>query len=190
MRSLLKRSPKVIVLASFMTWSSLGVAADLSDAEINKWVGAANALKTWSKQHQNNNVVPDASRSAAMKDPGHAFTLSMQEAKKSSYYGDIQSVLKQSGYSDVDTWAQLGDRIMTAHVANKMAEHKEVTPEKMDAAMQQLNNAKIPPQLRAQMAQAMQGSHAMMQSAQQAPAEDKQAVARNSKVLEQFIKSN
>lgn len=185
------RSIKTLALASLMSLSTLGFAGDLSDAEINKWVTAATALQSWGKQHEKSDLVPAGTEAVTMKNPAHAFSTGINEAKKTPYYGEIQGVLKQNGYSDADEWAQLGDRIITAHVANTMAKHKEVTPQQMGAAMQQMqNNPNIPPQLRAQMEQVMHGSQAMMQSAQQAPATDKAAVQRNASTLEKFFKAH
>lgn len=184
------RSIRIFSIAALLSLSAPGFTETLSDSEINKWVNAATALQSWGKQQHSKEFVPEGSEVIAMKNPAHAFSLSINEAKKTPHFKDIQGVLKQNGYSDADKWAQTGDRIMTAHVANSMAKHKEMTPEAMGAAMQEVqNNPNIPANIRAQMEQAMQGSQAMIKSAQDAPAEDKASVQRNAKVLEQFFKA-
>lgn len=180
----------IMTLAITLSLSSFGFAADLTDAEIQKWVTAATALQTWGKQHKSEDVLPEGAQVIAMKNPAHAFTQSISQAKNSPYYGEIQGLLKKNGYSDADEWAQLGDRIITAHAANAMGNHKEISPEQMGMAMQQMqNNPNIPAHLRAQMEQAMQGSQAMMKSAQNAPEADKIVVQRNAKVLDKFFKA-
>lgn len=181
---------KVVTLATVMSLAPLGHAAELSDAEIQKWVTAATALQAWGKQHNSKTAVPEGQQAITMKNPAHAFTHGINEAKKTPHYGDIQGVLKQNGYSNADEWAQLGDRIITAYAANAMGKNKQVTPDQMGMAMQQMqNNPNIPPHLRAQMEQAMQGTQAMMESAQKAPEEDKRVVQRNAKVLDKFFKA-
>lgn len=181
---------KIITLTTLMSLAPLTHAADLNDAEIQKWATAASALQAWGKQHQTSDLVPEGHDAAAMKNPAQAFTNGMIAAKKTPHYGDIQGVLKQNGYSDADEWAQLGDRIIAAYFANSMSKHPEVSPEQVNMAMQQMqNNPNIPPHLRAQMEQAMQGSRAMLESAQNVPAEDKLIVQRNAKVLDKFFKA-
>lgn len=185
------RSLKLLAIASLLSWAPLSMAADLNDAEVNKWVTAASALQQWGKQHQTKDLMPSGPEAVALKNPAKAFSHGINEAKKTPHFGDIQKILSQNGYSDADEWAQLGDRIITAHVANKMA-GSDMTPEKMKMAAEQMqqvqNNPNIPPQLRAQMEQAMKGSQAMMQSAQEAPAADKAVVSRNASVLEKYFK--
>lgn len=181
---------KVLTLATVMSLSPLSNAADLNDAEIQKWVTAATALQAWGKQHNSKDLVPEGQQAITMKNPAQAFTHGINEAKKTPHYDDIQGVLKQNGYSNPDEWAQLGDRIITAYAANAMGKNKQVSPDQMSAAMQQMqNNPNIPAHLRAQMEQAMQGTQAMMQSAQKAPAEDKAVVQRNAKVLDKYFKA-
>ncbi len=181
---------KIMTLATALSLSQISIAADLSDADIQKWVTAATALQSWGKQHASNEVIPEGQQVAAMKNPAHAFTQSINEAKKSPHFGDVQGVLKQNGYANADEWAQLGDRIITAHFANAMSKHQAFTPDQLGMAMKQMeDNPNIPAHLRAQMEQAMQGSQAIMEAAKDAPAADKAAVLRNAGVLEKFFKA-
>lgn len=186
------RSIKILALASLLSLSPLSVAADLSDAEVTKWVTAASALQKWGKQHEQKDFMPNGPEAVALKNPAKAFTHGINEVKKTPHFGEVQGVLKQNGYSDADEWAQLGDRIITAHVANKMAGRKDISPEQLKMASQQMqemqNNPNLPPALRAQMEQALKGSQAMMESAQDAPAADKAVVLRNASVLEKYFK--
>lgn len=182
------RPLKILSLAAMLTFSSAGMADDLSDAEINKWINATTALQTWGKQHEKNDVMPAGQEVAAMKDPGHVFSASIEQAKKGPLFSQMQEVLKQNGYSDADQWAQIGDRIVAAKTANALGNTKGVDPKAMGAAMQQMqNNPNVPPQMRAQFEQMMKGSQAMMQTAQESPPEDKAAVQRNAKVLDAFF---
>ncbi|MEQ8179487.1 MAG: hypothetical protein RIC52_02355 [Amphiplicatus sp.] len=81
----------------------------------------------------------------------------------------LAALVKPHGFS-VDSWAETGDRVMIAYMAEKAEEHPEslAHAQAMDPAMLSM----VPPEMRAQ----MEGVMAMMETVKKAPAADRAAL--------------
>lgn len=95
-------------------------------------------------------------------------------ALKEKYPGDyakLRSAVKPHGFT-VEDWGYAGDRVMVAYLALKMEEENPQALQQMQAMDKSMLDM-LPPDMKAQFAQAM----VMMETVQNAPAGDKEAVA-------------
>ncbi len=95
----------------------------------------------------------------------------------------LAKAVKPYGFSAVE-WGAIGDRVIIAHLANKMQEEDPramAMMENMDPSMIEM----MPPEMRDQ----LEGTFAMMETVKNAPAEDRAVVAKVGNDLDAYMES-
>lgn len=172
-------------LLAALLLSAAAYAADLTDQNIQQWVGAYKAVMEWSKtQDQKALEFMDKDRTPDM---ANLFSGALKEMQGEKIYGEFSKVLGSSGYKDPMVWAGQGDRIMAATMAVEMEKNNtssEQARTQMQQAMQAIqNNPSMTPQQKAQMQQMMGMSNQVMDVADKAPKADKDVVKRNEALI-------
>lgn len=170
----------------FLFTASLLHAQDLTDADIQKWVKAYQAIIKWA---DNTDIDEELNAKAEPKEYSHIFSQMMEHSSTSKHYDALIDVLDDNGYPDPKKWSETGDRIMMAYVANEMEGQEAEMKQQMEQMKAMMNSGMIPPEQKAMMEQMLQESSKAMKAASQAPAGDKQAVKRNQALLNSVMDS-
>lgn len=155
-------------------------AQDLTDAEIQKWVKAYQAVVKWA---ETTNIDEELNTRVDSKEYSRIFTQMMEQSTTSKHYNALVGVLDDNGYSDPKQWSATGDRIMMAYIANEMDGQEAEMQQQLQQMQTMMSSGMIPPEQKAMMEQMLQESSKAMKAAADAPAADKQAVKRNKTLL-------
>ncbi|RLT92107.1 hypothetical protein [Ketobacter sp.] len=168
----------------FLFIASLAQAQDLTDAEIQKWVKAYQAIINWAESA---NIEEELDNKAEPNEYSRIFSQMMEHSKKSKYYDTLVDVLDDNGYSDPTKWSDTGDRIMLAYVANEMDGQEAEMKQQLQQMQAMMNSGMVPPEQKAMMEQMLAESGKAMQAASAAPEADKKAVKRNQALLNSIM---
>lgn len=179
------------LLASLFTLPAL--ALELTDQNVQKWLASYSAVSEWSKSHKDDDLgFLKSGADEAMADPGSMLTRSVKAMEGHKLHGELVGVLKKSGFSDPQEWAQLGDRIISATMAvemDKLQASGGPAPDQMQQQMMNamMNNPQIPAAQKAQMQKALQMTQHMAAKAKTVPEQDKAVIKRNNALIKQVI---
>ncbi len=149
-----------------------------ADADIRQWAGAYQAVLQWA---ENNKVGSQFTVDATSAEQGDFFRQMLTQARGQANYPELAAVLRRNGYTNPQPWAVLGDRIMKAFLATHLTSD---VAQQMQQAQVMLASGMVPPAYRAKLEQALSSGMRASKMAENAPAEDKIAVQRNSDVLQ------
>ncbi|MEQ8936396.1 MAG: hypothetical protein RIE56_11460 [Amphiplicatus sp.] len=147
--------------------------APLTDAKIKNFIASMESVKALGHELEASGKT-DTLEIDAMPKAGEEFrpytkSVAALKEKHPADHQRLAALVKPHGFS-VDSWAETGDRVMIAYMAEKVAEHPEslAHAQAMDPAMLSM----VPPEMRAQ----MEGAMAMMETVKKAPAADRAAL--------------
>ena len=170
----------VALFAALMLQASC-FAANLTDKDVQKWVSSYKAVIQWSKAQDKKDL--EFMKHQQRPDMSHLFSSSLQEMKGHKVYDGFTKVLEQNGYKDPMVWGRLGDRIMTATMAEELEKRKTTSAEtkaKMEKAMQAIDaNPNLPAEQKAKLKQMMSMSSELLDVADKVPQADKDVIKRN-----------
>ncbi len=95
----------------------------------------------------------------------------------------LAKAVKPHGFSAKE-WGDVGDRVMIAHLANKMQEEDPRTMEMMENMDRSMIDM-MPPEMRERLA----ATFAMMETVKNAPAEDREVVAKVGDELDEYMET-
>lgn len=173
------------ILLCFAT--SLLQAEGLTDAEIQKWTKAYQAVVNWAEKED---IEDDLNADTQSTEYGRIFSQMMEQTSTNKHYNALVDVLDDNGYSNPEKWSATGDRIMTAFMANEIAGSEVEVKQQLQQMQSMMNSGMIPPEQKAMMEQMLNESSKALKAASQAPEGDKQAVKRNQKLLESVLGAN
>ncbi|MEE2729888.1 MAG: hypothetical protein VYA55_03650 [Pseudomonadota bacterium] len=168
----------------FLFISSLAQAQDLTDAEVQKWVKAYQAIINWAESA---NIEEELDAKTEPNEYSRIFSQMMEHSKKSKHYDALVDVLDDNGYSDPKKWSDTGDRIMLAYVANEMDGQEAEMKQQLQQMQTMMNSGMVPPEQKAMMEQMLAESSKAMKAASEAPEADKKAVKRNQALLNSIM---
>lgn len=103
-------------------------------------------------------------------------------------YAEFNSLVKQHGFSSLEQWGGVGDKVFRAFMALELAQETSGMEGEMAQALREIEqNPHLSAEQRAQMKQMMTGSMQMMQAIHEAPAADIDAVRPHLPQLRQVI---
>ena len=179
----------VVFLAALFLQASC-FAADLTDKDIQQWVASYKAIIEWSKT-QDKKDLEFMKQEKNRPDMGHMFSSSLKMMKGHKIYNGFTDVLAKNGYKDPMVWGRLGDRIMSASMAEQLAERKTTSAEakvKMQKAMAAIEaNPNLPPEQKEKLKQMMAMTTQMLNVADKVPQADKDAIKRNEPLIKSVM---
>lgn len=161
--------------------ATLAQAEGLTDAEIQKWTKAYQAIVSWAEKEH---IEDELDANTQSTEYSRVFSQMMEQTRTNKHYNALVEVLDDSGYSDPNKWSATGDRIMTAYMANEMAGNEAEVEQQLKQVQSMMASGMMPAEQKAMMEQMLQESSKALKAAKQAPEGDKQAVKRNQPLLE------
>lgn len=163
-------------------------AAPLREADVERFVGTLDDVAAFGKKLEaagkddllNRQEQPTADAPFAPYSTG----VSELKAQYPADHAELAGILKSHGFAPAE-WGAVGDRVIIAYIALKIAEEN---PEALDmadqmAALDPAMLAQMPPQMKAQ----MDRMKAMVETVRRAPDADKKAVAPSKAALDAHV---
>lgn len=172
---------RLLLLGLLFFISTFTHAQGLTDANIQSWAKAYDAVADWAKH----NDLEGSFASDAKGNPDYSqlFTQALNETRTNKHYNDLINVLKKNGYSDPKQWASQGDRIINAFMSNQMEGNEAQVKQQLQQVKSMLGSGMVPPEQKAMMEEMLKESEKALTAAAKAPADDKAAVKRNQAIL-------
>lgn len=125
-----------------------------------------------------------ASRDKTMAQNATPFSTAITRMRGHQAFNEMQATILKHGFSDMQSWGAVGDRIMKAFAANSMNTEMPQMNEQMKLALDQIESSDMAEDQKESMRQMMQSSMQMMNSYVNAPETDKAAVLPYMSVIE------
>jgi len=179
----------LIVLSLLLPISAY--AASLTDAQVRKFVSS------WSDVTTLLDDAYDESEDAYGDDfdahhdddlsPSTMMSDMVEQIRGQAVYSQLRRLVRQHGFSGVDEWAQVGDRVMRAAFAIQLGDHAATMEEEMTRALKDIDeNPHLTEEMKQDMKAAMAQSVAAMAELAATPEADKNAVLPHMDELEQM----
>ena len=182
---------KTFVAALVMTFLAAGASiagdAPLTEEQAKRFVKTLPALDDL-KKAMDEEGKSEHMRIATQPKAGEAFKpySNAVAALKEKYPADharLAKAVKPFGFS-AKQWGDIGDRVMIAHLANKMQAEDPRTMTMMENMDQSMIDM-MPPEMQARLA----NTFAMMETVKNAPAEDREVVAKVGDELDAYMEA-
>lgn len=175
----------LITLAITALMSFQIMAADLTSQDVSQWLKAMPSLKSWLTEHEDDLSANISDRN----DPEVVFKESIAALKKAGLYEELNSKVKELGYSSVEEWSKITEQVTFAWMSVEMDTNKA----QVDAAKAQYKalkeNPDIPPAQKEMMEQMMAPALAMIALADKSSDADKAAVKPHQDKLNNYFNS-
>ncbi len=113
-------APLILLLCS-----STVFAADLTDADVQRWLTAMPAIMAW--QDANEDQLDDEEEDMAFStDMKQMLDQAIAQLKRAGLYDDFNRLIKQQGYRSIHQWGEYTQRISLAYMAT-MIEDEQVS---------------------------------------------------------------
>lgn len=171
--------------------ASQSVFADnLTDKQVTQWMKAWPQLQTWGEKHEKEFEQFDKTlNDGDSAKVGEWFTNIASTLKASGHYDEYGSILKKNGFSSVEEWAGISNRIVDAVVSASIKQQNPAMMAQMKASMEQLNAANLPPEQKQMMMQMMQQSQAMFKTIDDVPPADVSLISKHLPALTQLLET-
>jgi hypothetical protein len=173
--------PRVIIIAvtsllfTFSTFAQTPVS--LTPKNIEGFIDSVRDLQELSTKYGAEKIVnPDISGSGSMAGAASPFSTAIAQMQGQQAYDEMLAVIKRHGFSDLDQWGTIADRIMRAFAANSMKTGLPQMDEQMQQALEQIEKSNMTDAQKDAMRQMMQSSSQMMDIYADVPEADKAAV--------------
>ena len=177
----------LLTLGLFITSPSV-FAKDLTDREITQWIKAWPQLQAWGNKHKKEMTQLDQKFNTDDQSKiGEWFKNITPALKSSGYYDEYSAMLKKSGFSSVEQWASISNRILIAMISASMQKQDPAVMAKMKASMAQIDASSMPPEQKQMMIQMMQQGQAMFKTMNNAPAADVAVVSKHLPALSKIL---
>ncbi|GAB4535255.1 MAG: hypothetical protein Tsb0010_15210 [Parvularculaceae bacterium] len=175
-----------IAAALVMIFAHSAAAADLSAGQIERFVASLDDLREFGARLEAEGKQADAFEDLAPApgEPFRPYTRGTEYLREIGEYGAFEQIVRRHGFSDGAAWAETGDRVMVAFMANLM-ERENPQAAQMAASMSPEMLDQMPPAMRERMA----GVMAMVTTMLNAPPEDRAAVAPFMDRIEAWMES-
>ena len=119
---------------------------------------------------------PTALGDTTMAQTATPFSTAITRMQGHQAFNEMQATILKHGFSDMQSWGAIGDRIMKAFAANSMDTEMPQMDGQMKQALEQIESSDMTEEQKENMRQMMQSSMQMMNSYVNAPETDKAAV--------------
>ena len=173
--------PRVIIILVtsllFTVSTSARGAELLTPQNIEGFIDSVRDLQEISTKYGAEKIVnPDISGSGSMAGAASPFSTAIAQMQGQQAYDEMLAVIMRHGFSDLDQWGTIADRIMRAFAANSMNTGLPQMDEQMQQALEQIEKSNMTDAQKDTMRQIMQSSIQMMDVYADVPETDKAAV--------------
>ena len=159
----------IMLLAGLLTVSVH--ATELTDKNVRLWLDTMPALQEW--LDQNEDKLPQNDTPDANFDMDAAFRKGVQDLKDAGLYNEFSRRVKAAGFSNVEQWVSVTQKISMAYTAIMMDQQ----PDNRAAIEEQLNSIRsskhVPPEEKAMLEGMLMMSLNMLKAVEAVPAADK-----------------
>lgn len=155
-------------------------ADNLTTQQAGQWLDSMQSLDSWSEAHPKEiELLRQRTQEQAKSHPKTknmpSFVDSISAVKGTEVEPQLNALLSQHGFSNIDQWATVGDRVMAAYMELSM-DGRDIKGD-MEKQLQQIkNNPSIPQQQKQMLEQQMQQMLKMFENRRKASAEDVAAI--------------
>ena len=152
---------------------------------VQGFVDSIQDLREISKRYNADEIMsPTASGDKTMAQTATPFSTAITRMRGHQAFNEMQATILKHGFSDMQSWGAIGDRIMKAFAANSMDTEMPQMDEQMKQALEQIESSDMTEEQKENMRQMMQSSMQMMNSYENVPETDKAAVLPYMSVIE------
>jgi hypothetical protein len=152
---------------------------------VQGFVDSVQDLREISKRYNADEIMsPTASGDKTMAQTATPFSTAISRMQGHPAFNEMKATILKRGFSDVDSWAAIGDRIMKAYAANSMETEMPQMDEQMKQALEQIEKSNMTEEQKEGMRQMMQSSMQMMNSYGDVSEVDRAAVLPYMPVIE------
>ena len=144
---------------------------------VQGFVDSIQDLREISKRYNADEIMsPAASGDKTMAQTATPFSTAITRMQGHHAFNEMQATILKHGFSDMQSWGAIGDRIMKAFTANSMETEMPQMDEQMKQALEQIDKSNMTEEQKEGMRQTMQSSMQMMNSYENVSETDKAAV--------------
>ncbi|OUR88947.1 hypothetical protein A9Q81_22705 [Gammaproteobacteria bacterium 42_54_T18] len=181
----------IVTTISTSLVSSPAVAADLTDKQVTQWINAWPEIQTWGDKHEKEFEAQALKNKKEGGDTmGEWFNNVAPMLKANGYYKEYNTMLTKNGFTSVEQWAEISNRVFSATMNAMMEQQNPGMKAQMKASMEQLKNANLPPEQQKMMMQMMEQSQAAFKTMDSASSEDTALVAKHLPALRKIFDNN
>ena len=152
---------------------------------VQGFINSIQDLREVSKRYNADEIMsPTASGDKTMAQTATPFSTTITRMQGHNAFNEMQATILKHGFSDMQSWGAIGDRIMKAFAANSIETEVPQMDEQMKQALEQIEKSNMTEEQKEGMRQMMQSSIQMMNSYENASETDKAAVLPYMSVIE------
>lgn len=155
--------------------SPLTFSQSLSESDVQAFIRSMQAMQPLQDKYQD--VFDAEDNDSDNIDFSRLMSDGIRRMKGHPAYNEVESLVKQQGFSNIENWASIGDKVVQAWFALEMGAQSPQIQAEMNAAMAEIeNNPNMSEAQKAQMRAMMQQGMSAMATGASAPEANKNAV--------------
>jgi hypothetical protein len=152
---------------------------------VQGFINSIQDLREVSKRYNADEIMsPTASGDKTTAQSATPFSTAITRMQGHHAFNEMQETILKHGFSDVQSWGAIGDRVMKAFAANSIETEVPQMDEQMKQALEQIEKSNMTEEQKEGMRQMMQSSIQMMNSYENVPETDKAVVLPYMSVIE------
>ena len=159
-------------------------ATDFNAANVSKFIQTLSAMQIVSDKYGEPTQFSDMSIQERLGSIEAPFSTAIESIQDYQGYDEMQDVIRTNGFDGTAQWALFGDRAMRAYAALKMAGQKPQLDAHMATAMKELEGSGMSDAQKKMIQEMMQSAGTIVNSFQNVPDGDKDAVRPHLSTLE------
>lgn len=167
-------------------------AASLTDAEIKNFISSMQDVQAFDDEYED---IDDFEGHEDEMLAGDDMTVqeepllkSIQRMKGHDIYNKLEDVVRKHGFSDLEQWAQVGDRVMKAFIGIHIGDQQPNMQAEMEASIREIDeNPHMTEEQKDEMKQMMRNAMSSMEKMTDAPSEDMDALRSHIDELNQVL---
>ena len=184
MKTALSRSSGAVLLAFLLSFPAYGFS--LTDTQVRNFIASFAEMQEMLDESYDEAEDPRENEEDKDFSPSAMISDFMTEIQGHELYGNVERLIRRHGFSGVNEWSAVGDRVMRAAFALEMGEHAPEMDEEMAEFMRNIeDNPHLDEAQKRQIINEMQAATESMAELAAAPEEDKDAVRPHMKTLRQ-----
>ena len=166
--------------------SSTVLAADLTDADVQRWLKAMPAIMAWQDAHEDQ-LADEEEDMTFSTDMTQMIDQAVQQLKSAGLYENFDRLIKQNGYRSIHQWGEYTQRISMAYMA-MLIEEEQVSLADMETQLAMIKNMDgFDEQEKAMMVTAIQASIELFKESSKVSKAERALIRRHRAALdEQF----
>jgi len=168
----------VFVISLLFTFSTYAqTAGNLTRQNIEGYLDSIRDLQKISKKYNTEEILsPGVSASESMAQGNDSFSTAITQMQGHKAYDEMLAVIERHGFSDIQQWGTIGERIMRAFAANSVETEMPAMDKQMQQALEEIEKSNLTGAQKDAMRQMMESSLQIMNSYTDASGSDRAAV--------------